>query len=95
VARTCHAARTGAGPAGHGAAHEYRPMDVAHYRRARGGRARTSGPLWGVRVMKMLRRALVALGLAGLVAGVLRLRGAGGVPPQRGGWRELNGPELR
>jgi hypothetical protein len=43
----------------------------------------------------MLRRALVALGLAGIVAGVLRLRGSGGVPPQRGGWRELSGPELR
>jgi len=45
--------------------------------------------------MKMLRRALVALGLAGLVAGLLRLRGSGGVPPQTGGWRELSGPELR
>ncbi len=45
--------------------------------------------------MKMLRRALVALGLAGLVAGVLRLRGSGGIPPQQGGWRELSGPGLR
>ncbi len=45
--------------------------------------------------MKMFRRALVAVGLAGLVAAVLRLRGSGGVPPQRGGWRELSGPELR
>ena len=45
--------------------------------------------------MRMLRRALVALGIAGIVAGVLRLRGSGGVPPQQGGWRELSGPELR
>ena len=45
--------------------------------------------------MKMFRRALVAVGLAGLVAAVLRLRGSGGVPPQQGGWRELSGPELR
>ena len=44
--------------------------------------------------MKMLRRALVALGLAGLIAAVLRLRGSGGVPPAEGGWRELAGPEL-
>ena len=45
--------------------------------------------------MALFRRALVALGLAGLVAAVLRLRGAGGTPPQEGGWRELSGPDLR
>jgi hypothetical protein len=45
--------------------------------------------------VKALRRALLALGLAGLVAGALRLRGSGGVPPQHGGWRELSGPDLR
>lgn len=44
--------------------------------------------------MKMIRRALVAIGIAGLVAAVLRLRGSGGTPPQDGGWRELSGPEL-
>jgi hypothetical protein len=44
--------------------------------------------------MSMLRKALIAVGLAGLVATVLRLRGTGGVPPQDGGWRELSGPEL-
>jgi hypothetical protein len=38
---------------------------------------------------------LAALGIAGLVAAVLRLRGSGGVPPQQGGWRELSGPDLR
>ncbi len=45
--------------------------------------------------MTLLRRAIVALGLAGIVAAVLRLRGSGGVPPRDGGWRELSGPELR
>ena len=45
--------------------------------------------------MRFLRRAVVALGLAGLIAGVLRLRGTGGSPPQGGGWRELQGPDLR
>lgn len=45
--------------------------------------------------MAFLRRAIVALGLAGIVAAVLRLRGSGGVPPREGGWRELSGPELR
>ncbi|MGI8794308.1 MAG: hypothetical protein ACR2H3_14225 [Acidimicrobiales bacterium] len=45
--------------------------------------------------MKALRRALLALLTAGFVAGVLRLRGKGGVPPQKGGWRELDGPDLR
>ena len=45
--------------------------------------------------MALLRRALIALGLAGLIAGVLRLRGVDDTPPQDGGWRELSGPELR
>jgi hypothetical protein len=44
--------------------------------------------------MRTLRRALVALGLAGIVAAVVRLRGTGGIPPQQGGWRELTGPEF-
>ncbi len=43
----------------------------------------------------MIRRALVAIGIAGGVAAVLRLRGSGGTPPQRGGWRELSPDELR
>jgi len=45
--------------------------------------------------MRMIRRALVAVGLAGLIAAVLRARGSGGVPPQDGGWRELSGPEFQ
>ena len=46
-------------------------------------------------MMRTLRRALAALGVAGVVATALRLRGSGGVPPQSGGWRELSGPDLR
>ncbi|MGI8662214.1 MAG: hypothetical protein ACR2LQ_03270 [Acidimicrobiales bacterium] len=42
-----------------------------------------------------MRRTLIALGVAGVVAAVLRLRGSGGVAPQGGGWRELSGDELR
>ncbi len=42
--------------------------------------------------MKMLRRALVAMGLAGTIAGILRVKGKGGVPPQEGGWREVSVP---
>jgi hypothetical protein len=45
--------------------------------------------------MKAFRRALVAVVATAVVAGVLRLRGTGGTPPQRGGWRELSGPDLR
>ena len=45
--------------------------------------------------MKLVRRTLIAVGLAGLVAAILRLRGSGGVPPQGGGWRELSGNDLR
>jgi hypothetical protein len=45
--------------------------------------------------VQLLRRALVAVGIAGLIAAALRLRGTGGTPPQGGGWRELSGPEMR
>lgn len=46
-------------------------------------------------MVTMIRRALVALGVAGLIAAVLRLRGTGGTPVRDGGWRELTGPDLR
>lgn len=45
--------------------------------------------------MSALRRALGAIALGGLVAAVLRLMGATENPVQRGGWRELQGPDLR
>jgi hypothetical protein len=45
--------------------------------------------------MKLFRRVVVVLGLAGLVAALLRLRGSGGTPPEGDGWRELSGPDLR
>jgi hypothetical protein len=48
--------------------------------------------------MKLLRRALAALGLAGVLASALRVRGRGGTPPQHGGWQPVDlgstdGPE--
>jgi hypothetical protein len=39
--------------------------------------------------MKLFRRALAALTAAAIIAASIRLRGRGGVPPQRGGWREF------
>ena len=42
--------------------------------------------------VKLLRRALYALSLGSLIAAALRLRGKGGVPPQEGGWKELDVP---
>lgn len=44
--------------------------------------------------MKALRRTLLALGTAVIIAGIVRLRGSGGTPPQRGGWREVPPDEL-
>ena len=62
----------------------------------RENRAERSALIATVRLtVKYFRRALIALGIAGLIAAVLRVRGTGGVPPQGGGWRELSGPELR
>jgi hypothetical protein len=44
--------------------------------------------------MKALRRTLIALATTMVVAGIVRLRGMGGTPPQKGGWRELPPDEL-
>lgn len=46
-------------------------------------------------MMRFLRRFSAAIGIMGIIAAVLRLRGTGGTPPQSGGWRELSGPDLR
>jgi hypothetical protein len=43
---------------------------------------------------KLVSRALLAVSLAALVALVVRLRGSGGTPPHRGGWRELSVTDL-
>jgi hypothetical protein len=39
--------------------------------------------------VNQIRRVIVALSLAAAIAGLLRVRGNGGVPPQEGGWREV------
>jgi hypothetical protein len=44
--------------------------------------------------MRTFRRGLFAFLAAGVIAAAIRLRGRGGVPPQRGGWRELSGSDL-
>jgi hypothetical protein len=46
-------------------------------------------------LMQRLRRVLLAIGVAGLFAAAFRVRGKGGTPPSDGGWRQLEGPELR
>ncbi|MET0144418.1 MAG: hypothetical protein ABW328_06495 [Ilumatobacteraceae bacterium] len=43
--------------------------------------------------MKLLRRALFALSVAAGIAGVMRIRGRGGTPPQHGGWQPIDLPE--
>ena len=45
--------------------------------------------------MKTLRRGILVALVAGMLAAVVRVRGKGGVPPTRGGWRELEGPDFR
>jgi hypothetical protein len=45
--------------------------------------------------MKALRRTVLALVMAGIVAAAVRLRGSSALPPQGGGWRELSGSDLR
>lgn len=47
-----------------------------------------------MQVFALIRGAITALAIAAGVAGALRLRGSGGVPPRSGGWRELDGDDL-
>lgn len=44
--------------------------------------------------LRLLSRALFAVALAALAAVVVRLRGTGGTPPHRGGWRELSAEDF-
>lgn len=46
----------------------------------------------GSGVVKLFRRILAVLVMAGVAAGGIRLKGSGGVPPQHGGWRPLELP---
>ena len=46
-------------------------------------------------MVKLLRRVLAALVMAGVAAAGIRLRGSGGGPPQHGGWRPLELPPDR
>ena len=45
-------------------------------------------------MLSALRRTVVALGVAGVVAAYLRINGNEDTPAGEGGWRELSGPEL-
>ena len=45
-------------------------------------------------MLTLARRVATALGLAAMIAALVRLRGTGGVPPQTGGWREITDSEL-
>ena len=44
--------------------------------------------------MKLVRRVLAVLAMAGIAAAGIRLGGSGGSPPQRGGWRPLELPPI-
>lgn len=46
-------------------------------------------------MLRAIRRSLMALGAASVIAAFLRIRFGGETPPQEGGWRELSGPDLR
>lgn len=45
-------------------------------------------------MLSAIRRSLLALGAAGIVAVVIKMKGGDETPPNEGGWRELSGPEL-
>ena len=47
-----------------------------------------------MQLLSLIRGAVTALVIAAGVAGALRLKGTGGVPPRSGGWRELTGDDL-
>jgi hypothetical protein len=45
--------------------------------------------------VKIFRRVLLVLGVAGAIGAIARVRGKGELPATEGGWRELDGPEFR
>ncbi len=45
-------------------------------------------------VVRLIRRTVMALGVTAVIAVIVRLRGTGGTPPQRGGWREISTDDL-
>jgi hypothetical protein len=45
--------------------------------------------------VKALRRAVLAVFVAAVLAAFVRLRGSGGTPPGGGGWREVPADDLR
>ena len=45
--------------------------------------------------MKAFQRGLLVAAAAVAVSVVVKVRGKGPVPPTSGGWRELQGPDLR
>ena len=46
--------------------------------------------------VKMFRRVLLVLGVAGAIGAIARVRGKGEVvETTEGGWRELDGPDFR
>ncbi|MGA1345391.1 MAG: hypothetical protein ACO35E_05395 [Ilumatobacteraceae bacterium] len=46
--------------------------------------------------MRLIRRIIAALIMAGAAAGAIRVRGRGGTPPQHGGWEPISiGDEVR
>ncbi len=47
-----------------------------------------------MQIIRLVRAVITAVGLAAGVAGALRLKGSGGIPPRSGGWRELSGNDL-
>ncbi len=46
-------------------------------------------------ILRAIRQATAAVSVAAAVVTALRLRGRVTVPRQSGGWRKLNGPDLR
>ncbi len=45
-------------------------------------------------MFSLIRRVGTAVGIAGLLAVVFRLRGEGGTPPSTGGWKEVSESDL-
>lgn len=50
---------------------------------------------YALAAMKIVRRVLAALMMAGIAAAGIRVKGRGGTPPQHGGWRPLELPDRR
>ena len=80
---------------GRSSSYDMTPLYPSRTRGVCHGRRRRDPARVRSQAMKIVRRVLAALMMAGIAAAGIRVKGRGGTPPQHGGWRPLELPDRR